>query len=189
MHKSATKCNETVGKWCKNKHGASKIIDTLETYQPFLLLLRLRHAQSTVTRLWSPPETPLLCRAPSTHHGGAKLSQPSQNGSPPPIVVSSSGERQWGGRTDLLRAGWLRGSPPSSVQQREVVGNHGGVRQVNGKLLWPPKLRPSRLNQTFPRPIEPPLSQIEPTVEELRSLVEEALLPPMGHRTESCAQL
>jgi hypothetical protein len=32
MHKSATKCNEKVGKWCKNKHGASKIIDTLETY-------------------------------------------------------------------------------------------------------------------------------------------------------------
>jgi hypothetical protein len=33
MHKSATKCNETLGKWCKNKHEASKIIDTLETYQ------------------------------------------------------------------------------------------------------------------------------------------------------------
>jgi hypothetical protein len=33
MHKSATKCNETLGKWCKNKHGASKIIDTLQTYQ------------------------------------------------------------------------------------------------------------------------------------------------------------
>jgi hypothetical protein len=33
MHKSATKCNEIIGKWCKNKHGASKIIDTLETYQ------------------------------------------------------------------------------------------------------------------------------------------------------------
>jgi hypothetical protein len=32
MHKSATKCNEIIGKWCKNKHGASKIIDTLETY-------------------------------------------------------------------------------------------------------------------------------------------------------------
>jgi hypothetical protein len=32
MHKSATKCNETLGKWCKNKHGASKIIDTFETY-------------------------------------------------------------------------------------------------------------------------------------------------------------
>jgi hypothetical protein len=33
MHKNATKCNETLGKWCKNKHGASKIIDTFETYQ------------------------------------------------------------------------------------------------------------------------------------------------------------
>jgi hypothetical protein len=26
MHKNATKCNETLSKWCKNKHGASKII-------------------------------------------------------------------------------------------------------------------------------------------------------------------
>jgi hypothetical protein len=33
MHKSATKCNEIIGKWCKNKHGASKIIDTFETCQ------------------------------------------------------------------------------------------------------------------------------------------------------------
>jgi hypothetical protein len=33
MYKSATKCNETLSKWCKNKHGASKIIDTFETYQ------------------------------------------------------------------------------------------------------------------------------------------------------------
>jgi hypothetical protein len=33
MHKNATKCNETQGKWYKNKHGASKIIDTFETYQ------------------------------------------------------------------------------------------------------------------------------------------------------------
>jgi hypothetical protein len=24
MHKNATKCNETLNKWCKNKHGASK---------------------------------------------------------------------------------------------------------------------------------------------------------------------
>jgi hypothetical protein len=32
MHKSATKCNETISKWYKNKHGASKIIDTFETY-------------------------------------------------------------------------------------------------------------------------------------------------------------
>jgi hypothetical protein len=32
MHKNAMKCNETLSKWCKNKHGASKIIDMLETY-------------------------------------------------------------------------------------------------------------------------------------------------------------
>jgi hypothetical protein len=46
MHKSATKCNETLGKWCKNKHGASKIIDTLETYQRTMVvtttLVRIR---------------------------------------------------------------------------------------------------------------------------------------------------
>jgi hypothetical protein len=34
MYKNATKCNETIGKWCKTKHGASKIIDTFETYHP-----------------------------------------------------------------------------------------------------------------------------------------------------------
>jgi hypothetical protein len=33
MHKNATKCNKTLSKWCENKDGASKIIDTFETYQ------------------------------------------------------------------------------------------------------------------------------------------------------------
>jgi hypothetical protein len=33
MHKNTMKCNETLSKWCKNKHGASKIIDTFWTYQ------------------------------------------------------------------------------------------------------------------------------------------------------------
>jgi hypothetical protein len=33
MHKNATKSNEILSKWCKNKYGASKIIDTLDTYQ------------------------------------------------------------------------------------------------------------------------------------------------------------
>jgi hypothetical protein len=32
MHKNATKYNKTQSKWCINKHGASKIIDTFETY-------------------------------------------------------------------------------------------------------------------------------------------------------------
>jgi hypothetical protein len=57
MHKSATKCNETVGKWCKNKHGASKIIDTLETYHatviclPSMLLFILW--RDTTSELWT----------------------------------------------------------------------------------------------------------------------------------------
>jgi hypothetical protein len=33
MHKNAMKCKETLSKWCKNKHGASNIMDTFETYQ------------------------------------------------------------------------------------------------------------------------------------------------------------
>jgi hypothetical protein len=41
-HKNATKCNETQGKWCKNKHKASKIIDTFETYQEKTTFLSLR---------------------------------------------------------------------------------------------------------------------------------------------------
>jgi hypothetical protein len=32
MHKNVTKCNKILSKWCKNKHGASKIIDTFDTY-------------------------------------------------------------------------------------------------------------------------------------------------------------
>jgi hypothetical protein len=39
MHKNATKCNETLSKWCKNKHGASKMMDTLETYHPLILVI------------------------------------------------------------------------------------------------------------------------------------------------------
>jgi uncharacterized protein involved in cysteine biosynthesis len=38
MHKNAMKCKETLSKWCKNKHGTSKIMDTLETYQRYVPL-------------------------------------------------------------------------------------------------------------------------------------------------------
>jgi hypothetical protein len=40
MHKNATKCNKTQSKWCINKHGASKIIDTLETYHGTIVSVR-----------------------------------------------------------------------------------------------------------------------------------------------------
>jgi hypothetical protein len=44
MHKNATKCNKTLSKWCKNKYGASKIIDTFGTYQ----LSILQYADDTI---------------------------------------------------------------------------------------------------------------------------------------------
>jgi hypothetical protein len=45
MHKNATKCNETLGKWCKNNHGAWKIMDTLETYHPSQLFCLLVYSK------------------------------------------------------------------------------------------------------------------------------------------------
>jgi hypothetical protein len=36
-HKSVTKCRQNIGKWCKNKHETSKIIDTFETYHSHML--------------------------------------------------------------------------------------------------------------------------------------------------------
>jgi hypothetical protein len=35
---NTTKCNKTQSKWCINKHGASKIIDTFETYHVCIML-------------------------------------------------------------------------------------------------------------------------------------------------------
>jgi hypothetical protein len=56
MYKSATKCNETLGKWCKNKHGASKIIDTFETYHILLwfspLMLYLGWLVACLYHVW-----------------------------------------------------------------------------------------------------------------------------------------
>jgi hypothetical protein len=46
MYKSATKCNETIGKWCKTKHRASKIIDTFETYHSSISATLLHTAPS-----------------------------------------------------------------------------------------------------------------------------------------------
>jgi hypothetical protein len=43
------KCNETQGKWCKNKHGASKIIDTFETYHAASRLLREECSNASYT--------------------------------------------------------------------------------------------------------------------------------------------
>jgi hypothetical protein len=41
------KCNKTQSKWCINKHEASKIIDTLETYHILLLQALLENFLGT----------------------------------------------------------------------------------------------------------------------------------------------
>jgi hypothetical protein len=48
------KCNETLRKWCKNKHGASKIIDTFWTY----------HSSAAATNefRWTEVSVPAPCR-------------------------------------------------------------------------------------------------------------------------------
>jgi hypothetical protein len=51
MHKNARKCNETLSKWCKNKHGASKIMDTLKMYHDATTELR-RSTRSRATPEW-----------------------------------------------------------------------------------------------------------------------------------------
>jgi hypothetical protein len=51
MHRNATKCNKTQRKWCINKHGASKIIDTFETYQGAMVALSQSVLDSMVMTL------------------------------------------------------------------------------------------------------------------------------------------
>jgi hypothetical protein len=108
------KCNETQGKWCKNKHGASKIIDTFETYQ-------------------SPLPAMIHSHGPPLNHGEhitlwlRDFELPQRN-----RIKASSLEVEiappcwhWIIEASLLRA-WMRsesiGSPQSSLVLQEVAG-------------------------------------------------------------------
>jgi hypothetical protein len=89
MYKSATKCNETLGKWCKNKHGASKIIDTFETYQSASALTPWRLGGQAAS-IWTSSAVRVLLRmvyqqafAPTTVSG--------------PDTSSRAKHRRWGG--------------------------------------------------------------------------------------------
>jgi hypothetical protein len=90
MHKSAMKCNKTLGKWCKNKHGASKIMDTLETYH---LLAAFSHVlvQKMASLCGLVQEGPTLIEARLI--SGGSLGDPASEGAghgrqhPQPCVV------------------------------------------------------------------------------------------------------
>jgi hypothetical protein len=49
------KCNETQSKWCNNEHGASKIIDTFETYQGVEAMAKVASPQVGAARLGRAP--------------------------------------------------------------------------------------------------------------------------------------
>jgi hypothetical protein len=81
MHKNAPKCNETLSKWCKNKRGASKIINTFETYQLVLssvyvwlqgskFLETVLPATSLLT--WLGDKRPPFCQAMDRARGNPK---------------------------------------------------------------------------------------------------------------------
>jgi hypothetical protein len=70
MHKNTTKCNKTQSKWCINKHGASKIIDTFETYQ-ISLVQKNRPLVARCFRLfWRGFSTPSILCHYSRRNGG-----------------------------------------------------------------------------------------------------------------------
>jgi hypothetical protein len=60
MHKNATKCNKTQSKWYINKHGASKITDTLETYH------------SSIGHCWEHRRLPLAALPPAARSTAAR---------------------------------------------------------------------------------------------------------------------
>jgi hypothetical protein len=60
MHKNTMKCNKTQIKWCINKHGASNIIDTLETYQQSLCHPSGHSAAALGPRYWLPMCLPMM---------------------------------------------------------------------------------------------------------------------------------
>jgi hypothetical protein len=93
MHKSATKCNETIGKWCKNKHGASKIIDTFETYQwlrlelkPTIKRLPLRVAKGGIGKIENIKTESLSAVAGGDWRGETPSESPLEGSSIPPTA-------------------------------------------------------------------------------------------------------
>jgi hypothetical protein len=70
MHKNATKYNETLSKWCKNKHGASKIMDTLETYQVAMMtcVVVVLSQRSSSARVMPISSSELIFKIGATSH-------------------------------------------------------------------------------------------------------------------------
>jgi hypothetical protein len=129
MHKNATKCNETLSKWCKNKHGASKIIDTFETYHCYgpVVQGRLlthhfggRHGDEEGLRWWFP--SPAGCRE--------ELLDPPDLASTTAAACSMFSGKLIGSLGFSCRGEYIDG--------RAMSGGGPGVHTTYAAALWPP---------------------------------------------------
>jgi hypothetical protein len=98
MHKNAMKCNKTQSKWCIKKHGASKIIDTFETYQTCAWPLGWRGtpwrpifvlSNEKCVFLFRSTEIEFLCEAASETVNGNLRTTPHINNRPFGIHISA----------------------------------------------------------------------------------------------------
>jgi hypothetical protein len=162
MHKNATKCNKTQRKWCINKHGASKIINTFETYhsgashsvlEAYVARIRhfRRHHRSQARRSllrwpfpWGAATLVLLAYsrfflAYSCIRGGSRVPPPSFP--VPPAVSSSVPVNYWLGRRP--RGRWPGRWPHQSVSVARVTFSKKSFLLLirNSKKCW--KLRKS----------------------------------------------
>jgi hypothetical protein len=132
MHKNATKCNKIQSKWCINKHGASKIIDTFETYHR-------PHPASTHHHTAAPTAEHLLSSAPPR---SLPVTPPHAR----PCVVLETRPHPPHERRPLGRA-----DPTRRLRRSGVAGTTGagsGQREEIGALLssrvWGPPEPPAR---------------------------------------------
>jgi hypothetical protein len=130
MHKSATKCNETLGKWCKNEHGASKIIDTLETYQSSSARWQRMGSTGAMRAPLSASSTTCM----ETHRPSLLMTHGAAS-SPRALARSSDRHRQAkaADRAAVLRAATPEAAAPSKVA--EQAGHARSQCQRQGRSL------------------------------------------------------
>jgi hypothetical protein len=142
MHKNATKCNETLSKWCKNKHGAPKIFYIYIRDPHYLIFLDSREATSSLF-------LPKVC-AVSYYVSGASCLSPFLS----PHGLTGRDTTTWAGRGKV----WAIISPPF-VSCRKKQNKKLSRRWCSSVIVPPPPrpttLRPSNHKCTHDEPRAP----------------------------------
>jgi hypothetical protein len=136
MHKNATKCNETIGKWCKNKHGASKIIDTFETYQALPLIRAKEAVQAALVETRARLEREAATKAAGEAAAVAdRAAMPAPNEGP----GEPSGVATMAGREGLAEVGLDATQGGTAQDPGEEVSAAGEARAVSSALRSKPQ--------------------------------------------------